>query len=501
MADGLSFRAAGRSVHKRRKRDRAQLCLPADAETRKRAAENTLLEIDPLASCTLGITPGQRRLGLQTFSVAGLLAIVEPGLFAGLAGALALSVFAMLILYRGVLIASGVLARVLMPMADASVQRSGRARTIWPTYTILVPVYREPNAVPGLVAALKGIDYPKRQLDIQILVEAADHETLNALEALSLRPHFRIVPVPKGDVQTKPRALNYGLSLARGQYVAIYDAEDQMHSGQIKAAVRAFHSDASGKLACVQAPLVPHNGAESWIARQFEQEYLLHFGLIVPGLAMLNLPVLLGGTSNHFRKDVLEKVGAWDPYNVTEDADLGLRLSAAGYRIGAISPPTFEEAPVRRPVWIGQRSRWIKGFIQTLGVFLRRPGQMISQMGVLNWLSAVLLLGGSVLSAIFHGPMAIWLLTCALTPGLTPPAEGVVLLASGFSLHLTGSLLSWPDMTLSRVFSALTAPVYWPLQSRSAFKAICELFKNPYFWDKTEHGVTEQTLDQKKLRS
>lgn len=471
------------------------VCRPEDADARRNLAETWLTRNNPEASCATGLTAFQKRLAKYAFTLSGLGCMIAPGLAAlSIAAALTL-VFAALIVHRCIILFAGVFA-----CREVSPPGKQKNKTIWPVDTVLVAIYREPEAVPDLVAALKGLDYPKRQLDIQILIEESDTETLHALLDVKLKPHFRIVPVPKGRVQTKPRALNYGLTLARGHYVAVYDAEDQMHSGQLKAAVRAFRRDAGG-LACVQAPLIPHNGRESWMASQFELEYLIQFGLIVPGLSRLNAPVMLGGTSNHFRRDVLEALGGWDAYNVTEDADLGLRLSAAGYKIGVIDPPTFEEAPVERKQWVGQRSRWVKGFIQTLGVFTRNPAGKVAEMGLVKWLSAMALLGGSVVSAILHGPLAIWLLACALLPGLTPPVEAFILLITGFGLHAAASIFSWPEFRWRYVFATLTAPLYWPLQTIAAIKAIRELRKNPYFWDKTRHGLTGETLCRSRLRA
>jgi cellulose synthase/poly-beta-1,6-N-acetylglucosamine synthase-like glycosyltransferase len=197
---------------------------------------------------------------------------------------------------------------------------------------------------------------------------------------------------------------------------------------------------------------------------------------------------------------VLEEVGGWDPYNVTEDADLGLRLARAGYRVGLISSPTFEEAPVRVRQWVHQRSRWIKGFIQTLGVFLREPCKGISEIGLIRWCSAVCLLGGAVLSSVVHGLLVIWLLMLALVPGWTLPGEAVVLLLSGFSVHILVSFLSMGQITFARLCGVMTAPLYWPLQTLAALKAIRELFTAPYFWDKTEHGVTRHQFDGSRLQ-
>ncbi len=500
MADGGFAHFAGQTKRALKHRFSSPFAyVPVDAEQRRHDAEFHLATTHPEDSCTQGVTPAQLRLLKKTGVVLGVIGMLMPDILVMLVTWLAFGVFAALVLFRVLLVVAGALHRP--HLSDMSIRPIDRKeKTIWPVYTVMAAVYREPRAVEQLVAALKGLDYPKRQLDIQILIEESDTETYDALCALRLKPHFRIVPVPAGSIQTKPRALNYGLSLARGQYVCIYDAEDQMHAGQLKAAVRAFQGAGGEGLACVQAPLVPHNGRESWIARQFELEYLAHFGLIVPGLTALSLPVMLGGTSNHFRRDVLEKVGGWDPFNVTEDADLGLRLSRAGYRIGMIAPPTYEEAPVARKQWVGQRSRWIKGFIQSLGVFTRNPGRAIREMGALKWAAAMCLLGGSVLSAVMHGPLAIWLLVSAALPGVSVPASSVTLLLAGFGVHLVSSVLSWPDVKVSRIAGALTAPVYWPLQMFAAYKAIKELRTNPYFWDKTEHGVTEKELCRSKLR-
>lgn len=476
-----------------------RICIPEDAEGRRVFAETDKLVFRPQESCTLGVTEGQVQVAHKSGVTLGLIGVIEPGLLMLIATYAGFAVFCCLILFRAIVLFAGVISRFGMPKRPKKTPEP--TRMIWPVYTVLVPIYREPRAVPNLIAALKGLDYPKKRLDIQILIEEEDEETLDALLAEKLKPHFRIVPVPKGYVQTKPRALNYGLTLAEGQLVTIYDAEDQMHSGQLKAAAMVLQSADAERLACVQAPLVPHNGSDSWIARQFELEYLTHFGLLLPGLSALSLPIMLGGTSNHFRKEVLEEVGAWDPYNVTEDADLGLRLARQGYKIGMVDLPTFEEAPVDLGQWVGQRSRWVKGFFQTAGVFMRRPKDAIREMGCRSWVGALLLLGGSVLSAVLHGPLALWLIFCAVWPGLTPPSEGIVLLVTGFGLHLISSVLSWPRFSWQRVGGALTAPLYWPFQSVAAFRAARELLSDPYYWNKTEHGVTRKSLSRNRLRN
>ena len=465
-------------------------------------AENDLLEANPEASCKTGVTAAQMTLVKQVAAVLGVGVLLAPmGLFSAVS-ALAFCAFCLLIIYRCVLLCAGFAARTASPLSGDSAKR----RFIWPRYSVLVPVFREPEAIGPLIAALKGLDYPKRQLEILILLEESDTETLAAIEQLKLRPYFKVLVVPEGEVQTKPRALNFGLKLATGQMIAVYDAEDAMHSTQLKDAVRAFQyaREETGRkpLACVQAPLIPHNSGESWIAAQFTREYRVHFGLIVPGLSALRLPVMLGGTSNHFDRAALETVGGWDPYNVTEDADLGLRFAAAGYRVGHISPPTFEEAPIGLRQWIGQRSRWVKGFIQTAGVFFRAsPASRIRVMGRKNYVSAVLLLSGSVLSAVFHGPFALWLVAQAVLPGLTPPSEAIILCLTGFSVHILSVVMSGALASAGAIRALITAPLYWPLQTVAAGKAIYELIVRPFYWDKTQHGVSVKSLSRKQLRT
>ncbi|MAP96222.1 MAG: glycosyl transferase [Ponticaulis sp.] len=474
-----------------------------NTEQLRRDAETELFRIRPEASCTLGLTPAQMRLARQLGCVVSLGLIALPTLTLIGLTLLVWAFFACLVAQRAILIGAGWFSRREDPASQESPPKKGR-KQIWPVYTILVPVYREPAAVHDLIAALKGLDYPKRQLDILILLEESDDLTFAALQEIQLRPCFRIVRIPEGEVQTKPRALNFGLKLARGQFVAIYDAEDQMHAGQIKAAVRAFQNDRIERgvppLACVQAPLVPHNGGEGWIASQFTQEYGVHFGLIVPGLTKLRCPVPLGGTSNHFDKRILQEIGGWDPFNVTEDADLGLRIAQAGYRVGSITPPTYEEAPVKWWPWVKQRSRWIKGFMQTLGVFLRHPARSMNEMGRSNFVWAVLYLGGSVVSSLLHGPGLIVLLLTALIPGLAVPALALGLCGAGLSVHILSCVLTGRVRSFSSALAMISAPLYWPLQSFAAAKAIFELFRDPYYWDKTEHGVSAETLSRKKIR-
>jgi glycosyltransferase XagB len=249
-----------------------------------------------------------------------------------------------------------------------------------PTFSVLIPLYREVAVIPALVDAVARLDYPRDRLEILFITEADAQATRRALLGAQLLSHMRIVTVPNGQPKTKPRALNYALQDARGVLVVVFDAEDIPDAEQLRRAAEAFVAGGP-RLACVQARLVVSNPDDSFLSRQFTLEYAALFRGLLPALDYLRLPIPLGGSSNHFRRDVLLKSGGWDPFNVTEDADLGIRLARLGYEVSVINSETMEEAPVTWRSWRGQRTRWIKGWMQTYLVHMRRPVRLWRDLG------------------------------------------------------------------------------------------------------------------------
>lgn len=272
-----------------------------------------------------------------------------------------------------------------------------------PTYTIIAPMYREASVAAQFVAALKALDYPAAKLDIKLALESDDLETAAALRKAGLAPNMEIVVAPDGAPRTKPRAMNAALPLARGTLLTIYDAEDRPEPDQLRVAAAAFAA-ASPRLACLQARLVVDNAAENVLAYFFAIGYAALFEVSNPGLALLGLPMPLGGTSNHFRTELLRRVVGWDAWNVTEDADLGLRLARFGFSVGTIDSATYEDAPLEFKAWLGQRARWMKGWMQTLAVFLRAPRRHIRRMGAFRAFAAVSLMA-SLLAGPLFGPV------------------------------------------------------------------------------------------------
>ena len=373
-----------------------------------------------------------------------------------------------------------------------------------PVYTILVPMFKEPEVLPILANALRNLDYPMAKLDIKIVLEESDQETIDAAFALGLEGVFEILLVPESHPQTKPKACNYALNFARGEFLVIYDAEDKPEPDQLRKVIAAFRqmSDDTG---CVQCRLNYYNARENWLTRMFTLDYSLWFDLMLPGLDRLRIPVPLGGTSNHFRMDVLRDLNAWDPFNVTEDADLGIRLTQKGYRVGVIDSTTYEEANVSIPNWIRQRSRWVKGYMQTFLVHTRRPIHLLRTVGPLGVFGFVAFIGGTFLSGllnpVFWTIFAIWVAGGSDAASTVFPP--VVLYMSLINLLAGNGLLIYLTMIaplqrgwLDLVPWGLSVVGYWVLMTIASYKGLYQLIVNPFYWEKTEHGLSKHTSEE-----
>jgi hypothetical protein len=369
-----------------------------------------------------------------------------------------------------------------------------------PIYTVLVPVYNEPDVVPILLNSLSQLAYPHEKLDVLLLLEEKDLATIAAANAAKPPPYIRFIYIPDSAPRTKPKACNYGLAFARGEYVTIYDAEDIPEPDQLKKAIAAFRLGPDS-LVCVQAALNYFNRDENILTRMFTLEYSYWFDYLLPGLEALRLPIPLGGTSNHFRTERLRELGGWDPFNVTEDADLGIRASQRGYTVGVIDSTTYEEANCRLGNWLRQRSRWIKGYMQTWLVHNRHPWQSLRTLGVKKWLSYQFFIGGTIAtflsSPILWGLFVYWLVTQAGWVVRILPA-GWVLYVALFNLIIGNALAVYLNMIA--VFArgyyellpcALLNPLYWQLHSIAAYLALWQLFTRPFYWEKTTHGLTK----------
>ncbi|MGH7594589.1 MAG: glycosyltransferase family 2 protein [Gemmatimonadales bacterium] len=404
--------------------------------------------------------------------------------------------FLIAVLFRTWVGISGAAAETAISISDEDV-RAIENRSL-PVYSILVPVFKEARVIGTLLRALRDLDYPADKLDIILLFEEDDPETLSAAKAAAPGANVRFLIVPSAEPQTKPKACNVGLLFARGEFLVVYDAEDQPEPDQLKKAIIAFQRGPV-ELGCVQAALNYYNWNENFLTRMFTLEYSFWFDYLLPGLDALGFPIPLGGTSNHFRAQVLRDLGGWDPFNVTEDADLGIRAAMHGYRVGIINSTTYEEANKDLGNWLRQRSRWIKGYMQTALVFSREPFGLLRRAGWRHTVGFVLLIGGTpLIFLIFPVSIAlttIWLLTrTTLLEPLFPP---VVLYLALFNLLIGNALAIYVNMfaVFKRrlhmlVLFSLLNPLYWVLHSVASFKALGQLFTKPYYWEKTTHGLT-----------
>lgn len=365
-----------------------------------------------------------------------------------------------------------------------------------PVYSVLVALYKEAEIVPDLLVALGRIVWPRAKLEIKLVCESDDVETLEALRAQELRSFIEVIEVPPGGPRTKPKALSYALPMTSGDFVALYDAEDRPHPFQLVEAWQRFRSGAQD-LGCLQAPLVIANRRESWISSMFALEYSALFRGMLPWLARHGFILPLGGTSNHFRREALALTNGWDPYNVTEDADLGIRLHRFGYRTDVIANPTYEDAPTDRRTWVPQRTRWFKGWAQTWLVHMRNPVDLLAEIGWPSFIVAQILFGGMVVSALAY---SLFLFT-ALAIGAYAAFGGeldlphVSLLAIDlFNIalgHAAFLLLGWWTMSGSERLGfwkrVLWTPVYWTMMSLAAWRCLWQLYWRPHHWEKTPH--------------
>ncbi|CAA9230268.1 MAG: FIG00544905: hypothetical protein [uncultured Acidimicrobiales bacterium] len=462
-------------------------------------AVNALRRRAPEMSADPTITHGQRRvlLGLLALVVVGLTLDVQATLVALISVAIVLYLAALV--FRIELIRRALDAPPMMTVTDEEA-RSVEPEDL-PVFTVLVPLYREPSVVPALLTALEAIEYPPDRLDVKILLEADDHETIAAMRhapssRVSSPLQLELLVVPPGEPRTKPKACNYGLAVARGTYLTIYDAEDRPDPLQLRRAAVVFRDHPA--VTCLQARLSYYNPEQNLLTRWFTTEYSVWFQMLLPGLSALGAPIPLGGTSNLIRRETLEEVGAWDPFNVTEDADLGIRLHRTNRRVAILDSTTLEEANSDAINWVKQRSRWYKGYLQTWLVHLREPRRLWREVGPSGFVSFNLFVGGTpiltFLNPVFWFLTVLWFLDeppwlARLFP--IPMYYAALLCWLGGNLAvLYSNLVAVRDAKMPRLAVAvLASPIYWLLMSAAAVKAVVQLARAPAFWEKTTHGL------------
>jgi len=457
-----------------------------------------LAELDPHMSARTVFTAPQliAAYGFVSAALAGLaLAPVKTLIALNIAFA---------IFYLGNFVFKGILVSIgggRSAAADEAIAIEARALTEHelPVFTVLVPMFDEAAMLPRLAQALRDLDYPLGKLDIKIVLEADDLKTIEAARSLGLEGVFEIIIVPHSEPQTKPKACNFALRFARGEYLVIYDAEDRPEPDQLRKVVATYRRSPSNT-ACLQCRLNYYNARENWLTRMFTLDYALWFDQVLPGLERLGMPIPLGGTSNHFRVDVLRELHAWDPFNVTEDADLGIRIGQKGYRVGVVDSTTYEEACCQAGQWLRQRTRWIKGYMQTLLVHTRRPLQFARSAGLLGLFGFVFFIGGTVLAGLLN-PLfwlfyIVWLVAAAVNLDVIFPH--FLLYLCLFNLLAGNGAFTYLLMLapirrgfLDLIPYSFSLIAYWVLLSAAAYRALWQLLHDPFFWEKTPHGLSQ----------
>src|SRR3984957_17607980 len=473
-----------------------------EVETELRLAASTSGFADrvPLLSARNLVSRGQRNflIGLVVAAVIGAVVNIILTITAIISAFTLLYVIA--VVYRSYLFTRSSKSNALEIVTDEEALTVPESE--WPFYTILLPVYNEASVVIKLVENLAQMDYPARLLEVLILVEEDDEETLDALRSSHPPEQFKLVVIPPAEPRTKPKALNFGLTLAQGDIVAIYDAEDTPDVLQLRRAALAL-GRYGPEVACVQAKLSYRNATQNIITKWFTVEYSMWFSFFLPGLVTLNAPIPLGGTSNHFRRSALRTLGGWDPYNVTEDCDLGIRMFREHYQIKVLESTTLEEANSDFINWVKQRSRWYKGYAQTLLVHLRHPRTLHQELGLKEVLLLVLFVGGTPLLALLN-PLfwllaALWWVAHPAFFGAIMPTGvyflGLVCGVIGNFIFAYFCMLSVRGAPRKLFLPAILMPLHWVMMSLGAVKAGLQLISDPSYWEKTQHGLDEPEPD------
>lgn len=488
---------SGLSRHTRSDRDVAELL--ADPQYRAAAlddAVNRIRTADVDRSASVPFNRTQKLLGLLGAVVSVVALVLFP------VGAVATFVSVVTVAYVITLVDRLVIFR--RGLVNGAIRVTDeQARSIpdddLPPYTVLVPAYGEPEVVGDLIAAVESIEYPRDKLQVLLLLEEDDEPTIVAARAVEASGIVTVVLTPPADPRTKPKACNYGLHFATGDIVTIFDAEDQPDPLQLRRAVHVFTHIDDDSVVCVQGKLSFHNSRDNILTEWFTADYGIWFGFLLPGMMVSRAPIPLGGTSNHFRRDVLDRIGAWDPFNVTEDADLGVRIADSGYRTAVLDSVTLEEANVDAINWIRQRSRWYKGYLQTWLVHMRHPVRLWRILGTVAWLRFTLLIAGTPLIACVN--MLFWLILVLWVAGQPPVVAdlfpGPIYYLALISLIYGNGAAIYMNLIAIRengrsdlVVSALLVPAYWLLMSVAAIKGVWQILVNPSYWEKTFHGLS-----------
>ena len=453
----------------------------------------------PFASAHLGLSKLTRYSFLAIVLAITLSVLFSLGWFQPVATSLMMVLFLLPAIFRLVCAIFGRAVQRVTPTNELGDNQL-------PIYTVLIPLRDEATMVEQLAKAMRDLNYPAEKLDVKFVVETTSKNTIQAIEQILDDIRFEMVLVPDSEPRTKPKAVNFALPFARGEHLVIFDAEDIPEPNQLRIAANVFAQHP--QLECLQAELMIDNANENPLTALFATEYAAQFGLIMPTLAHLDMPMPLGGTSNHFRTKTLMDIGAWDSFNVTEDADLGIRLARKKLKTAVLPSYTREEAPINIWPWIKQRTRWMKGWMQTLLVHSGDLKSLVSQMGWRNAAIFYIYVGGLIFSAPLHSLFVTQFLFNLFTQkGLVfghynQFSMYILVLVTGYLSAVSTAFLGLCHTRQLHLFGwQVFLPIYWLLASLATFRAALQLAVAPFSWEKTTHARTQLPRSDLKLQT
>jgi cellulose synthase/poly-beta-1,6-N-acetylglucosamine synthase-like glycosyltransferase len=365
-----------------------------------------------------------------------------------------------------------------------------------PVITVLIPLYKEREIIPQLFRRISEFDYPVEKLDIIFILESTDQETISAFLTAQPPAHFKALLSPNVTPKTKPKALNVAFTKSKGEILVIFDAEILPDVDQLKKAYITFKQHPEAKY--LHGRMNVYNADFNWITHLYDAEFAYFYDYYLPGIVRMGVPIPLSGHSTYFRREVIEKVGGWDSYNIAEDCDIGIRIYRHGFKSGMMLDSfSWEQSTTTIPRWLRQRTRWEQGFIQTSLVHLRFPLLLKTELGSWrNFFWFLYLVPGNVILNILHifhwGLFFLWIFTHAafiefLFPLSTIYFSMLTFIGGNYVLLMFHMLGLYSRRHYTGVKYALGSLVYWIMLGLATFRAAILFFFRPFSWDKTPH--------------
>ncbi len=376
-------------------------------------------------------------------------------------------------------------------------------RKEFPLVTILVPLKQENEVIHQTFSAISNLNYPSSSIQGIIIVESTDTLTKKSIETSIIPDGFEVMEIPTLPPFTKGRAIQRALLVAKGKYITIYDAESRPEPNQVIKAVEILEKE-KGKT-CLQSIIRIENAKENEITSFFASEFWDWYDKRMVNLHKRGIPFGLGGNSFFLATETLKEVGGWDPFNVTEDAELTVRLIKNNVDIKLMNSITHEACPSTMKNWIKQRTRWSKGLLTTSIIHLISGKFGFKGFTFKQWYHFWLRMYVGNLIPFFFAFIFILFLFQSFS------YENFVLVNIVLAINLVPSLIvsMWADkknfntmgikIRIHNLFAVTL--IYWGMYLWAGFRANYEFLFSPLKWHKTDHSNAsprEKTIEGKR---